>query len=234
MPKTKNVFFLLLCGFFLGSPFCFGQIQGRLDSLEKNLINPYEPDEKIDAILFDVHTSFLIKQGNNLNQEISVSRGFTFGVLKDIRLIKHQISFAPGLLLTIENFKNNADFTNLKKSGTYGIIPDSVNYKTNKQRIIYLEIPLELRYRTKPNLTNRSFKIFPGFKFGYQLAAKQIIKTDISKSGKNIDDLTKFRYGPTMKIGYGNLLFSGFYCLTDLIENKESGVAGIGISFFIL
>ncbi len=223
---------LFLASFNINSS---AQIVGRLDSLEKNLINPFEPDEKIDAILFEVSSSVFLGKALSFNQEKFLSRGFTFGYQKDIRIVTHQLSFASGLLLSIHNFKNDLAYSTSKNSNNFNNkLLDSVDYQINKLRIIYLEVPLEFRYRTKPNLTNRSFKVFAGMKIGYQLAANHIFKTENFKENTEIKELNKFRLGPSLKIGYGNILFSTFYSLSQITENKKLNTFTAGIAFFIL
>lgn len=149
----------------------------------------------------------------------------------DIRILKSKFSLVPGFGLSLERFKfkngrtlaydaedslklvtpSEAGFTNLKKSQLI----------TN-----FIEIPVELRFSTKPDDPARSFKASIGGRIGflYDSFTKVKYKEDGEvKRMKNKQDfnLTQLRYGVYTKIGIGNFSVFGYYNLTPLFEETK-------------
>jgi hypothetical protein len=105
-------------------------------------------------------------------------------------------------------------------------IPDSIDYKKTKLVVSYLDIPLEIRYKSKSD-----FRLAVGFKFGFLLRAHTKFKGNDyinDNSGVVVYKLSKLsfleknRYGFTARIGYKWLNLWGYYQLSTLFQ-KEYG-----------
>jgi hypothetical protein len=99
--------------------------------------------------------------------------------------------------------------------------------KRSRTYLSYFEIPVELRFRTKPNRKNDQFKIAAGFKFGLRMGAaakqKREQNGDIKKfTEKGFADLSQIRYGPTFRVGYSSYNLFFFYDLNSLFR-KDRG-----------
>jgi hypothetical protein len=118
---------------------------------------------------------------------------------------------------------------------------------TKKSMLVtnYIDVPLELRFSTKPDDPARSFKIAIGARIGYLLNTSTKIKYkengDLKKLQNHNDyNLTRFRYGAQMKVFIGNFALFGYYNLTPLFkENKgpaatdtQTWTAGIALHSF--
>jgi hypothetical protein len=94
----------------------------------------------------------------------------------------------------------------------------------------YVEIPLELRYFSKPDKPNAGFKVAIGVKVGALINAHTKGKTLVSASGSTLQDYsTKItsknyfnttRLSATAKLGYGNFGIFGSYNLTSVFKDK--------------
>jgi len=124
------------------------------------------------------------------------------------------ITFGIGLGIGNHNMYSNNGYIENVKTDTIKYIPvnSSLHMKRSKLSVTYLEIPLELRFRSKSD-----FKISVGFKLGYLIDSKEKYVGNTTPKGaiqlikrKGISQLNTFEYSPTLRIGYKsfNLFFS--------------------------
>ncbi|MCH8331822.1 MAG: PorT family protein [Bacteroidetes bacterium] len=174
------------------------------------------------------------------------SRGINFYFMFDAQLGTSNFSIAPGIGIGNRNLFSDVSFiedTNETLVVPYSstlYYPNGFDYIKNKLVTTYLDIPVELRYRTKPNSKNNSFKIAVGIKAGFLLGSHSKLKSKdqfdearVYKVNK-IRNLNKFRYGATFRVGYSEFNLIVFYGLSTLFEaNKGPGInpISVGISF---
>lgn len=169
---------------------------------------------------------------------------YNFYFMYDMIIKKSRFSFAPGIGFGIENLATDKTLFQDTASTSFLAFENNPNYagkegfKKHKINTTYLDIPLELRFRAKPNAKNQSFKMALGFKGGIKIdnfskvwyeerGRKRSIKT------KNYADVMLFRFGPTFRIGYGAFNVTAFYNLNDYFNsNGPSNVHpfNVGIS----
>ena len=102
----------------------------------------------------------------------------------------------------------------------------TIKYKKNKLVTSYLEVPLELRYSTKPENMNSGWKFALGIKVGTLLDSKVKSKIDLDENKvggyfQKIRDKKYFnssRFVLTARAGYGNVSVFGSYTVTDYIK----------------
>ena len=149
----------------------------------------------------------------------------------DMRIGKSKFSIHPGVGFGLERYK----FNNFKTLG-YNAAQDTVfmvdsqfsNLRKSKLITNYLDIPLELRFSTRPDDPNRSFKISLGFKVGvlFDSYTKQKYSDDGEKKkvkDKQNYNLNPIRYGAYFRIGGGNLSVFAYYNLSPLFKNGGFG-----------
>ncbi len=146
----------------------------------------------------------------------------------DVQFGKSNFSFAPGIGLTSDNVYLNSgisidDSTNVS---SFFLLPNQDAVKSNKISITYIDVPLELRFRTKPDKHDNSWKIAAGLKIG--LTAKTLSKLKISEEGENriykttnLQNTMGYHYGPTFRFGYGWFNLFAFYSLTPFFEENK-------------
>lgn len=171
------------------------------------------------------------------------SRGLNAYFMYDLQFGNSTFSLAPGIGLGFDNIYHNAQFSATDSMGTLILpIPDSIDYKKNKFSTIYLDIPLELRFRSKPNSKNKSFKIGAGVKLGLLISSYTkfagegntfgIPQDEVKLKIYKVPNMEKLRYGLTARVGYGPFNLVGFYGLSKLFEDgKGPGMSPITIGF---
>jgi hypothetical protein len=175
------------------------------------------------------------KGGNDTIKPGTLNPGISFYVTIDNPLGEKKTpwSYSYGLGLTSQNFYNN-DFIGYRKDANgvyvtyYYKIPSkttdnlvNVTYKKNKEVFTYLDAPLEFRYHKGP------FRAAVGMKFGLLLGASSKYKgTDVNDKLGSITlkesttrNMETTRYGATFSIGYGILLFNGYYQLSKIYSD---------------
>lgn len=151
----------------------------------------------------------------------------------DFRILNSSFSFVPGIGLSLERFKfGNENTPAYDPNDTESIVmltPNETGLSgIKKSQLItnYIDVPVEIRYSTKPDDPARSFKISVGGRIGYMYDSFTKIKYKENSEVKKLKNkenlnLTKFRYGLTARIGVGNFSLFGYYNLTPLFEEGK-------------
>lgn len=119
---------------------------------------------------------------------------------------KSNLSFAIGLGISIHNLYWNYMYQGSNDSMQFVVIPSTLDYKRSKITLPYLELPIEFRLKTKSKVS-----VAIGFKVGYMIYGHSkyvgddyLFKTNnqLVYSVKNIKNVERFQYGPTLRVGY--------------------------------
>jgi hypothetical protein len=189
----------------------------------------------------DIPGTFVVELG--LNRAIGAPDEFSVGLWGsrtvniyyqyDIRILRSRFSLVPGIGVSLERFK----FKNFR---TLGYLNDSLKLllpnelepelpSMRKTQLImnYVELPLELKYSSKPEDPGRTFKASIGARIGYMY--DRFTKIKYKSDGelykiKNKQDwnLNRVRYGVYGKVGIGNFSFFTYYNLTNLFKFDEA------------
>ncbi|MFA8299393.1 MAG: outer membrane beta-barrel protein [Hyphomicrobiales bacterium] len=165
-----------------------------------------------------------------INQGVSV-----FG-MHNTQIGKSDFSVGIGAGITVHNMYTNSEITNIKApTVVFTKIPDDRDYKRSKVSFTYLDVPLELRYKSKGG-----FKISAGVKVGYLLNSHTKFKGSLVKGGATITqkqssvaNLEAWRFGPTFRIGYKWVDLVGYYQVSSVIQQEKGpqiAPISIGIS----
>ncbi|SFT63871.1 Outer membrane protein beta-barrel domain-containing protein [Lishizhenia tianjinensis] len=170
------------------------------------------------------------------------SIGFNVNVMFDVPFTKaNTIGLGWGVAFSHYNNRTPIGFESNYTEGsttTFPLIfPNNLDW--SKYNANYIEIPLELRFRTKGY---QHFKFFVGGKIGYQLNAYTKTKETIQgKSYKfknyNFPDRNPRRYGLTARVGIRNWSVYAAYYFSGLFTHENSVqlspiTAGISIALF--
>lgn len=163
----------------------------------------------------------------------------------EMRILKSNFSFVPGIGFSLERFKFKNDST--LSYNADGQVEFAYLGGTRKSQLItnFIEVPVDIVFRTNPEDPARSFKISVGGRVGYMIDSFTKLKYKQDGEVKQIKDkqgfdLSKFRYGLTAKVGAGNFAIFGYYNLNPLFESgkgliqkgqeKEFSTFTIGVS----
>jgi hypothetical protein len=201
-----------------------------------------------DRIVFDIFSDIWMNVPGDSMKMKKINRGANLYIMKEFPFGRSNFSFALGLGVGCQNLYSNAtpvrSFIDTSSTHTEKIYdgktvftkipsfsPDgkqNINFKNNKFTQIYLDIPLEFRYRMK----NNAFKIYLGGKLGLMLSNHTKYNgddyTEYSPTGTirikeyKIANVNKYRYGLTARIGWKWIQVYGYYSLSKLFK-KDLG-----------
>ena len=98
------------------------------------------------------------------------SAGFTAGFLRDFPVNKSRtVAIAPGLGLTYNKVFQNLSITETDGDYTYGVISSDVYYSKNKLEVMYVDVPIEFRWRNSTPESTKFWRVYAGIKFSYLL-----------------------------------------------------------------
>ena len=151
-----------------------------------------------------------------------------------------KFSIVTGLSLGLEKYRFKDPVTITRSLNDNGKFNDqivsldtvlfNVGFKGSKLAVNYLEIPLEIRYRTNKTYPKNSFFVSIGGKIGYMFNShtkykyKQEGQIKTSKFRSKFD-LNSFRYGFEGRMGFGNFNLFYYQSLNTLFQ-KDKGPAG--------
>lgn len=191
-------------------------------------LKPYDTTylRKYDRLMIDV--VYNDWQGDKeIFQSPWYSIGINTSLMFDIPFTKaNTIGFGWGVGFSHYNnhTKTNFDRNYQDNSTTLSDLDSSLNIKRSKYAANYLEIPLELRFRTKGM---KHVKFLIGGKIGYQLNAytktvEEIEGGDYKFKSFNFPDNNRLRYGATVRMGFRNISLYGAYFFSALFNDSES------------
>lgn len=147
------------------------------------------------------------------------------------------VSLAGGVGLSVQNIKSNSYLISADSS-YFMPLPSQVDYTKNKMTTVFVDVPIELRLRSRPKPPNKSGKVRKrnikfamGFKVGYNV--QSYIKYDgdnLTSQGTGettkykeyrLKNISLFRYGVYARLGYGKFSAYGYYALTNVFEKKK-------------
>jgi len=152
-----------------------------------------------------------------------INPGFNIYGLYSYQIPKSNFSLAIGLGLGMHNLHSNGLLRDTSNVSYFEPFPDKINgadadYKTNKLQLTYLDIPAEIRFKSKSGI-----RVALGIKAGYLISAHTKFRGDNPEGGRvikikesRLPNLEKWRFGPTFQVGYKWVNFTGFYSLSKI------------------
>lgn len=178
-----------------------------------------------DRLIIDITLDNFAESPASMEVNTFKSRGINVKLMKDKLINNSSFSIGYGLAFGSQNFDTDRLIITDDTAGrTHFVAVDpNVDVKKNKLSVNYLDIPLELRYRSKTIKKDNKFKISAGFKIGILLQSH--IKYD-DNDGKvkyyRIKNLNKYRYGVEGRIGYGIWGLNAYYSLLPLFDENKA------------
>jgi len=173
------------------------------------------------------------------------SSGFSVGFLRDMPLNKSR-TFALALGL---GYSLNIINDNLYISKPYGgeinnyeFISSDVYYDKNKLSLHYIDLPLEIRWRSSTPESHIFWRIYTGFKLSYLVSDQYKFVNDIQTIiYKNNPDFNKMQYGCYLAAGRNTWNTYVYYGLNPIFksafingENIKMNTINLGLQFYIL
>lgn len=183
-----------------------------------------DPPVSQDRFIFEMHHDFFESVPDEMELRLW-SPGMNAYIMYDYPLAKSAISVAWGYGFSSFNIHSNGSFERDTTNAGYvnfEAFASNYAYEKNKVSSNFLEIPIEMRLRTR---TETPFKISIGGKIGYMV---NIHTKTVDENGKRkfyqVPEAAKWRYGLTTKLGFGRWSAFAFYSLSTYLH-KDKGVA---------
>lgn len=247
LPLPRGLFTLLLLGL-------------NLASLAQETTPPDNPKPKKrkmpkkEMLLVNLNFDSWLNHPSYISPKWGESRGVDVAVLYDYVIKKSHFSLAGGV-----GFNSH----NIHMEGFPVVYPTTAGHtythldtaffrgreiEVNKISTNFIDIPLEVRFRSKAHRNGKRIAASVGFKLGFlvQSHTKTETREDYVLNGVNIggkfksydiENVNWFRYGLTARVGYANFYLNFFYSLTPLFQQGRGTEAtpisiGIGVSPF--
>ncbi len=164
------------------------------------------------------------------------SVGFNAYLFKDYVFGKSNYSLGIGFGVGADRVHSNGRFIGIEDTVHHtfftALVPIDSSFKKNKLALTYLEIPVELRFKS-----TKKWRFTIGGKWGWLVNPHDKY---VDASGKyknfNIRNFLPFRYGGLLRAGKGNVNFFAFYQFSSLFR-KDKGTevvpVNFGFSFFL-
>ncbi|MCW3462571.1 porin family protein [Chitinophaga nivalis] len=165
------------------------------------------------------------------NVKTGFNRGFNVALMYDVPLKNSPISLAAGLGVSTSGvfLKDNImDISGKSNRNTASFPANNNAYKKFKVATTYVELPIEIRYRSVPDNANKGFKAAIGMKIGALVDAHTKGKNTGANGSKNIDKVANkgffnpWRFAATARVGYGNFAVFGAYSLNTLLKDNNN------------
>ena len=198
---------------------------------------------KEDQFYIGVTYNLLGNKPNDLSQS-GFSSGIHFGFIKDMPINeKRNVAIGIGLGYSMNSYNQNMQIQEVGDGSYSYAILDGDTYSKNRFTSHLIELPIEFRWRTSTPTEFRFWRIYTGFKIGYNVINASKFNGD-SGAYKltNIDDLNKVEYGLTLSAGYNTWNIYFYYGLNPIFSDNavldgeviNMNAIKVGLMFYIL
>ncbi|MFM7022592.1 MAG: outer membrane beta-barrel protein [Flavobacteriales bacterium] len=187
-----------------------------------------------DGVAVDIVSNLWLTTPTGIIQKPFKSIGYNISIYKDWPLGHSSFTIALGLGYCVENVQNNGQFLYTSNNTQTFLYPLQVPYTSNRLTSEWVEIPLEIRLRTKGN---GPFRFYLGAKAGIDVANYyQFMDHDTKLREYNVKNLNWYRYGVYSRLGYGYFNLFAYYGLSEVFMHGRGPVltpAAVGLSVML-
>lgn len=171
----------------------------------------------------------------------TINQGATVFFMYNMQLGESLSVLSAGLAIRNHNMYTNSVIINVKSDtivfNAIDELPTAqrtkpLDYQRSKINLTYLDLPIEFKYRSKGG-----FKLGVGFKVGYLIDSKQkyvgewpvsfnfseeeVKFNKVNDKSKRINQLEKWAYGVTLRVGYKWISVFGYYQFSKIFETRR-------------
>ncbi len=195
-----------------------------------------------ERFLLELFTDIWQDEPENMDMN-TINRGVGIYFLQDFVLGTSNFSFATGLGFASHNLYSDHYYLFDPETETYNFEAIQADYDKNKLSLNYIDVPVEIRFRTRT--LPHTFRLHAGIKGGYMIQAHtkyeggdEIFQhgNDIKFKEHNLDQIERFRFGITGRIGYGRVTLNAFMPLTDVFYDnnaEDMRPISVGLTFIL-
>jgi hypothetical protein len=167
---------------------------------------------------FDIFTDVWLNQPEDMKTR-TINQGFNVFATYNFPLGESPHTFSIGTGIRTHNLYSNNLIADIH-ADTIKFVTISESYKRSKVNLVYLDFPMEFRFRF-----DNKWKAGIGFKLGIEMDSKTKYLGKISSGGpdvkvklKDINQLEKYTFGPTLRLGYRWINLFAYYQIPGVFE----------------
>ena len=232
-------FFLLLT--FLIFTNSFSQETLPETAIDSTFFTKVDSLYREDQFYFGLTYNLLTELPKGLQQN-GFSSGLSAGFLRDMPINKNRTyAIALGAGISYANYQQNLVISQNLGDNRYDVIT-AADLSKGKLEQVFIDIPLELRWRNSTPTSYKFWRIYTGVKFQFLVYDRsKYVGKDVNFTVTNNGDLNKFQYGPYIAVGFNTWNFQAYYGVNSLFNNVstnneavEMKTLNIGLMFYIL
>lgn len=179
--------------------------------------------KNVDELYIDVSWETWLNPPDNIDMERARQRGITFSSLFRLDGGDNKLGIAPGIGFSSANINTNTKRWSFNENGNLKETFDNPDYRKNKVVLSYLEIPIELQYRTKKD-DKDCFKVSLGVKGGWLVDLHTKLKQDNGNKIKQKfrSPFRDYQYGTYLRMGHDNLFLFGHLGISSVFDANNA------------
>lgn len=195
-----------------------------------------------DQFYFGLTYNQLMNSPKGFSQD-GISTGINLGFLRDMPINKKRtIAVAVGLGLSYNKYHTDLRVSEVGGARKYEIV-DQSTFSRNKMEQVFVDVPIEFRWRNSTPESHKFWRVYAGFKVRYLALSKtKYVASDDTQTIINNEDFNKFQYGPFLSFGYNTWNFHAYYGMNSLYKSAQTvdgesidfTTLNIGLMFYIL
>lgn len=193
-----------------------------------------------DQFYFGLTYNQLMNTPKGFSQD-GISTGISLGFLRDMPINKKRtVAIAVGLGLSYNKYHTDLKVSEIGGARSYEIV-DEDSFSRNKMEQVFVDMPIEFRWRNSTPESHKFWRIYTGFKVRYLALSKTKYVASETITILNNKDFSKFQFGPYISFGYNTWNFHAYYGLNSLYKSAntiegpvEFTTLNIGLMFYIL
>ncbi|NHM05804.1 PorT family protein [Flavobacterium sp. CYK-4] len=172
------------------------------------------------------------------------SSGFKLGFLRDFPINKQRNkAIAPGLGLSYNKYFQNLFITEVNGDPFYSTTALGGSYSKNKFEQVFIDFPIEFRWRTSGPESHKFWRVYTGLQFSYLLFNKSVYEDDLYRVRiYNNKDFNKFQAGAYLAAGHNSWNVYAYYGILPIfkssakVEDQSIKLRALhfGLMFYIL
>ncbi len=185
----------------------------------------------------------------------TLQRGINISALQDMPLGRTNFSVATGLGFTGHNLYSDHRYLYNPAHDRFDFHPIAPDYDKNKISLNYLNVPVQIRYRSRE--LPSTLRFYAGMRAGLLINAhtkytgkeyfnvhhngstnddKVVTERTVKIKEHKLENINRFSIGLTATIGYGMFNIFAYYPLTDVFEDNSASdmrPVSLGISLIL-
>ena len=235
----RYLFLLFSCLHFIAS---FAPEEVSKTSINNTFFSKIDSLYREDQFYVGITYNLVTNAPSSFRQK-GFSSGISAGFLRDMPINKNRTyAIAVGAGLSYANYQQNLVINDESGAAAYEIRSGSEISK-GKLEQLFIELPIEFRWRNSTPTSYKFWRIHTGFKLQYLIFDKSRFEgDDFSYRVTNNNDLNKLQFGPYIAVGFNTWNFQAYYGVNPMFKNVTTNegeavkmkTLNIGLMFYVL